>query len=288
MEPLLKTINICKTPFLGVFTVCLLAGTSLPAMAQQTSAAAMEIRFQQMEKEIRRLTGQLEEQQYEIRRLREDLGNVQTELDNVRASGGVMAGQNMPEIKQPSETLNAVDREVAPIVQQQQPKRNGSFQYNPPAGSVSNNNAQTLGTLHKSQNGSKSNAASGGAARAYDNAYSYIKSRDFARAEAAFAKFMKDYPNHDLVSNAKYWYGETFYVRKDYERAARVFAEGYQQYPKGAKAASNLLKLGMSLVGMGKKEDACIAFKQLKKDYSKSSIPVLKRADSEMAKINCR
>ncbi len=286
MAALLKLINIRKAPLLGVFTVCLLAGSSLPAMAQQSSAAAMEIRFQQMEKEIRRLTGQIEEQQYKIRRLQEDLSNVQTELDNVKSSGGAVASQNTPEIKQPPETLNAVDREVAPIAQQQQLK--GSFQYNPPAGDVSNSNAQTLGTLHQSQTGSKSKAASGGAVRAYDNAYSFIKSRDFARAEAAFAKFMKDYPNHDLVSNAKYWYGETFYVRKDYERAARVFAEGYQKYPRGPKAASNLLKLGMSLIGMGKKEDACIALKQLKKDYSKSSIPVLKRADSEMAKINCR
>ena len=276
----LKPINFRKTPLLGVFAFFLLAGSSFSALAQQSSAAAAEIRFQQMEKEIRRLTGQLEEQQYEIRRLREDMAKVQSELDAVKSGEGSVANRNLPTINS-EETLNVTDRA---ITHEQQPNSAGSFQYNPPANKEEN---QTLGTLTKSTS-SGAVTKTGGAAQAYDRAYSFIKSRNFDSAESEFATFIKNYPEHDLVSNAKYWYGETFYVRGNYDSAARVFAEGYQKYPKGPKAASNLLKLGMSLVGMGKKDDACIAFKQLKKDYSKSSIPVLKRADSEMKKINCR
>ena len=279
----LNVINYCKTPLLiGVLCVCFSGGLS-PVSAQQSSAAAAEIRFQQMEKEIRRLTGQLEEQQYEIRRLREDLKNVQAELDAVKASETAMANRNLPTIEA-VEPLNEADR-VVPDSYQKKPDSTGSFQYNPPLSSPEG--SQTLGTLNKSQTTGTITKVSG-AARAYDKAYSFIKSRDFENAEVEFANFMKTYPDSDLVSNAKYWYGETFYVRGDYDKAARVFAEGYQKYPRSPKAASNLLKLGMSLVGMGKKDDACIALKQLKKDYSKSSVPVLKRADSEMAKIGCR
>ena len=60
-----------------------------------------------------------------------------------------------------------------------------------------------------------------------------------------------------LAGNAQYWLGETYYVRKDYENAATAFALGYQKYPKSAKAADDLLKLGMSLGNLGKKPDAC-------------------------------
>ncbi len=286
MAILLKSLRFYSINFLVFFVACLLVVGATSAMAQQSSVAAMEIRFQQMEKEIRRLTGQIEEQQYEIRRLREDVSRVQSELDSVKSSYVAVTSQNMPEIKQNHDTLNNMDRGGAYVLKDQE--ASASFKNNSSSNDVADNkNNHTLGVLHKSQTGTENAALSGGATRAYDNAYSFIKLRDFDKAEAAFAKFIKDYPNHDLVSNAKYWYGETFYVRKNYERAARIFAEGYQKYPKGPKAASNLLKLGMSLVGMGKKEDACIAFKQLKKEYSKSSIPVLKRTETEMEKINC-
>ncbi len=231
-------------------------------------AAAAEIRFQQLEREIRRLTGMIEEQNYEIRRLRAELSKITGDLDiRVKdiergAGGGKAVSTASPAAFTPPAPAN-----TAPS---QQPRT-----------------VQTLGTISKSQS-SGAVSSLDAAPKAYEHAYSFIKSRDFARAESEFAKFMADFPDHPLVSNAKYWYGETFYVRKDYEKAARIFAEGYQQFPKGPKAASNLLKLGMALSGMGKTDDACIAYKQLKKDYSKSSVPVLKRADTEMKRINCR
>ena len=71
--------------------------------------------------------------------------------------------------------------------------------------------------------------------------------------------FIQRYPNDSLAGNAQYWLGETYYVRKDYNNAAAVFAEGYQKYPKGGKAADNLLKLGMALGQLGQKTDACRA-----------------------------
>ena len=65
------------------------------------------------------------------------------------------------------------------------------------------------------------------------------------------------YPNDPLAGNAQYWLGETYYVRKDYKNAAAAFAEGYQKYPKGPKAADDLLKLGMSL-GNARPEGRCL------------------------------
>ena len=243
-----------------------------------TAAAASEIRFQQLEREIRRLTGQIEEQNFEIRRLRDELakatGDLSVRVDDLE-KGGNGAPSNPAQIYEPDDAPDAT-----PPVQ-----NSGSFQYQPPPAAPVE--PQQLGTLNvKPDSGSVSSADS--VSGAYDFAYSFIKARDFDRAEKEFGKFIEMYPDVPLVSNAKYWYGETFYVRGNYDRAARIFAEGYQKFPKGPKAASNLLKLGMSLSGMGKKEDACIAYKQLKKEYSNSTVSVLKRAETEMKKINCQ
>ncbi len=76
-------------------------------------------------------------------------------------------------------------------------------------------------------------------------------------------------------------------MRNDYEHAARIFAEAYQKYPKGAKGPDNLLKLALSLAGLGKKDDACLTLKQLKKQYSSGSVPVLALADKEARKLDC-
>lgn len=269
------TMNRLNKYLMITSAVCIFTA-GVPAFVQAQSydssaAAAAEIRFQQLEKEIRRLTGQVEEQSYEIRSLRDALDKSRAESE-ARLKALERGDGSAPYTAQSNGQSGNIERDEPSTP----PSDQGTSQ------------SQTLGTINQSQDGSVSQSASDNAPRDYDFAYSFIKARDFNRAEVEFEKFMKNYPKHALTSNAQYWYAETFYVRGEYEKAARIFAEGYQNYPKSSKAASNLLKLGMSLVGMNKPNDACIAFKQLKKDYSKSSVPVLKRADSEMEKINCR
>lgn len=271
--------------------VCTTMAALVPSAYAQNNAAATEIRFQEMENEIRRLTGQVEEQAYEIRRLSQELeaktGDLEVRLNDLnggRNLGGLPT--NAIEIYDdgPREGTATPSQSYIQPDQAEANEQQG-FQYN------SNPNAnrettQTLGTLNRPQDGGAPSAADP-ATSAYETAYEFIKQRDFGAAESAFASFINTYPNHPLVGNAQYWYGETFYVRGNYDRSARIFAEGYQKYPQGQKAASNLLKLGMSLKGMGKQEDACIAFRQLQKDYDNAPVPVLKRAETEMQRINC-
>lgn len=283
-----RTLKLTLCGFCALGVLVMVEPASVQAQSSDRSAAAAaEIRFQQLEKEIRRLTGQMEEQNYEIRRLREEIarlsGDVDVRLRDVAAGGGSAApapyvAQATAKTLQPPPSAEV----SATRLVEQKKQANSSFQYQPPAAEN-----QRLGTLNTSVSSGQT-SSSDAAPRAYDFAYSFIKARDFDRAEKEFGTFIQTYPAHPLVSNAKYWYGETFYVRGNYDKSARVFAEGYQQFPKAPKAASNLLKLGMSLKGMGKTDDACVALKQLKKEYQNSSVPVLKRADTEMKSINCR
>ena len=87
----------------------------------------------------------------------------------------------------------------------------------------------------------------------YEFATSFLKVGDYTTAERAFREFVQTNPEHDLAGNAQYWYAETFRIRQLYTDAASAYLEGYQKYPKGEKAPVNLLKLGVSMVQIGKK-----------------------------------
>ena len=231
-----------------------------PAMQANT-----EIRLQEMELQIRQLTGRLEEQSFETRQLKNAFERLSADLD-LRLSdleGGSGSSSN-------NGASSGSSRGSTPL-------------YND-AGA--NNGAQrssgSLGTLRNN-----SGASADDAAAAYENAFSLLKSGNYDAAELEFDSFVRNHKDHALAGNAKYWLGETFYVRGDFGRAARIFAEGYQQYPDGTKTADNLLKLGLSLSSVGNTKDACIALKQLKKDSSGGSGPVLRRADQEISRLGC-
>jgi TolA-binding protein len=69
--------------------------------------------------------------------------------------------------------------------------------------------------------------------------------------------------------------------------AATAFAEGYKRYPKGAKAADNLLKLGMSLARANQKPEACVALAKLDHDFPNPGNTIKERVKDEKKKAGC-
>ena len=88
----------------------------------------------------------------------------------------------------------------------------------------------------------------------YEFATSFLKVGDYSTAERAFREFVISNPDHELAGSAQYWYAETFRIRQLYTDAASAYLEGYQKYPKGKKAPIYLLKLGVSMVQIGEKD----------------------------------
>ena len=122
----------------------------------------------------------------------------------------------------------------------------------------------------------------------YNFATSLLKQGDYTTAERALREFVIDNPEHSLAGNAQYWYAETFRIRQLYTDAATAYLEGYQKYPKSEKAAINLLKLGVSLVQIGEKDQGCLMIKGVKKEYPKAKQSVLQKAKYEEKKFDCQ
>jgi TolA-binding protein len=119
------------------------------------------------------------------------------------------------------------------------------------------------------------------AQKLYDQGRSYLNKQAYREAELVFKDLISLHPQDPLVVNAKYWLGEIFLIRAEYDKAALHFAEAYQVYQtqggtKGqpnnqkqsfSKAPESLLKLAFSLRGQGKKEAVCATLEQLKKEF---------------------
>ena len=121
----------------------------------------------------------------------------------------------------------------------------------------------------------------------YEFATSFLKVGDYSTAERAFREFVVSNSDHELAGSAQYWYAETFRIRQLYTDAASAYVEGYQKYPKGKKAPVNLLKLGVSMVQIGEKDQGCKMINGVELQYPNANQSVIQKAKYESKKFQC-
>ena len=278
-------------------------GAPVPVAPGDSSSSAVtaEIRLDQLEAQMRTLTGTVEEVTYNIDQLKSRLDKLVSDVD-LRLT----ALEHPEGAAAPAAAATGAQANVAPAPGTAPPARaaaaGGAEQPTPPPGAGAHPEAPasqsgTLGTLPTgagAQTASRTPAKAGGgplpagsAQDQYNYAFGLLRQADYPGAEEALRAFVQRYPNDPLAGNAQYWLGETFYVRKDYNNAAATFAEGYRKYPQSGKGADSLLKLGMSLSNVGQKKEACLTFNQLNHDFPNASSNIKERAVQEKQHLGC-
>ncbi len=121
----------------------------------------------------------------------------------------------------------------------------------------------------------------------YKHAYNMLIQENFLEAEKYFNIFLGENPDDPLASNAYYWLGETFYVQKQFQKAAISFAKGYQKFPKGNKALDQLFKLALTFINLGKNDDACASFSKLELEFPDASKRIKNRAKEYKLRAKC-
>ncbi len=228
-------------------------------MGLSTSVAAgIEVRLTQLEMQMRDLTGKMEESVHSGEQLAKRVDKALRDLDSRL--------EKAPAPVRPAS--------VAPA----QPQAEGSSAPRAVPGSSSQEN-RPLGTL--------GDAGDALPEKMYEEAFSQLGRTEYAKAEAGFAKFLSLYADHKLAANAQYWLAESYYVRGQLNEAAVAFAEGFQKYPDAQKAPDNLLKLGMTLGGLGRKQDACLTWGQLERRFPDAPANIKSRVTQEKARLGC-
>ncbi len=123
--------------------------------------------------------------------------------------------------------------------------------------------------------------------QAYENAYGFLLQQDYGAAQSGFSDFLKRYPQDPLAPNALYWLGETHYVQRNYADAAEAFDLVLTAFGTSAKAPDAQLKRAMALTQLGKRQDACAAFRQLGTKFPNAPAHVKAKADSERQRAGC-
>lgn len=102
---------------------------------------------------------------------------------------------------------------------------------------------------------------------AFNVAYNDYLKGNFQLAVSSFDLYRQQFPDSPLADDALYWIGEAFFSQKRYVEAVDAFDNLLLTYPRSDKAAAGLLKKGLALTELGKKDQALAVFKLLAAKY---------------------
>ena len=119
--------------------------------------------------------------------------------------------------------------------------------------------------------------SSAGIGDLYKDAYETFYRGDLEGARRKFEAFLKQYPNTELSDNAQFWIGETYYLKKDYEKAILEYEKAIVKYPEGDKIPAAMFKQALSFLELNDKTNARNLLKRVIEKYPRSD-------QAEMAK----
>ncbi len=279
-------------------------GAARPATAPPSSPAAappsgdspafarLEVRLTAMEEELRAVTGREERLAHRLDQINSRLDKLVGDVD-FRLGALERALESLP--AGPQGAAGGPQASAAPSPPAV--ARAGSFATKP----------RTLGTISERDLQGETSARSvaratvpgvarpqpsvlpeGTSAERYRFAFGLLRQARYDKAEQALRAFLQVHGEDPLAVNARYWLGETYYVRGEYALAAEVFLSGFQKDPKSNKAPDTLLKLGMALANLDKKREACAAFDKLQTDFPEASVSIKNTMQRQRRRSECK
>lgn len=261
-----------------VAMVCLAAGL-VPAAGIQTAGAQddsalanLVIEVQQLRDEVRRLHGQLEDQQRELENLKRRQRDQYLDLDKrIQEAASASPPQQPQVVERPESSAgtalppardDAGDSTPDPSARPDRPEVrqpiDASAEVTPLAEPRAE--AQDLGTPTEEEQ------------TAYDRAFLALREQRYADAAEGFHRFLNEYPNSTYAPNAQYWLGEAYYVTRDFATALDIFQELLDKYPDSSKAGDALLKVGYSHYELEQWTEARAALEQVRSRHSGTTL----------------
>ena len=279
------SVDFSRFGFCLALVGCLLLNEQAAVAQSQeagvSSFARQAVRIDQLETEIRRLTGQNERINFKINQLegqlqslRDRLDSAATQIEHLQQFGS--SAQSVPNGRSDN-SPGALNK----------PDSTGSTVLVPGA----DKGARVLGVIAADKVASAKPLGSFeelSPTQLYEKAQGFLaKGRDFDKAVELLQILVVRHPEHVLAPNAYYWLGRAYFVRGDFRKASFSFAEGLQKFPKSQKASANLLNLGIAFLKLGKKREACTTWGQLSVTYPDAPEAIKRRVGRERKKASC-
>jgi tol-pal system protein YbgF len=124
-------------------------------------------------------------------------------------------------------------------------------------------------------------------AAAFKSARQLLLDGDYGSAEQAFAGYVEAFPDSAKAPEARYWLGETQFVREAYGDAAGNYLGAVRGWPQTSWAPDAVLKLSRSLVALKKPADACKTLDELTRRYPKAPTAITAKATTTRVQAKC-
>jgi len=279
-----------------LFAAALCVGLSAPALlssaafAQDAEAAQLTLRIENLEQQVRDLTGQVQGLQFQLTQLQTMMQRQQGGSDNGgngNAPPSGPAGQAGPSGQYDQGPGGDLGPSGDPLVGRGQPGE-GRGAEEVPLGPSS----RPVATAPMPQRApappvAAAPPANPAAQAQYKSGYDAVVRGDYTTAAGIFKKFIKSYPDDPQAPDATNWLGEALLEQHDYVDAADVLVKGYKAYQDSPRAPDMLLKLGIALAGAQQTDAACKTFGLLRQKYTGTTAAFKSRLRDEMAKDKC-
>jgi len=262
------------------------------ALAGDPVAETLMRRVDEMEYQLREVTGEAERLAFENRQLRQQVEDLQARLDRGGDPAAMGEDGMMPAGEAGDSRADLDDETVAWMNEGLEDGEDGRVAVVNPEDPYGEARAEATGVL----GAPSGNAGSPGAPAErgvdpetlYGNGRDKLLDGDFGGAQADFEQFVNTHPDHARTGEAWYWLGETFFVRSDFADAADAYIASLRASPQGEKAPDALVRLAASLNGMGRQGDACGTLDRFESQFPNASAASRARAAREAVRAGCQ
>ncbi len=279
-----------------------------PAQAQVTDP-----RVAQLEEQVRRLSGLVEELNFQILQMQDQLrrqqednefrfqeleggtsgaprpaadgqqGSLQPPAGTVAPAQDLAQGQPAPALGQPGADLGAPPRDFGTITFDANGNPVGTSLEESAVGNASGGAPMSADETVVAALPTGTDEAS----VLYRNSYELVLSGDYAAAETGFRDYIARFPGTENEADARFWLGESQLAQDRYREAAETFLSASRDFPQSRLAPEMLYKLGVSLSEMQQREVACATFAEVSKRYPNASAALMERVRQEQALASC-
>jgi tol-pal system protein YbgF len=208
----------------------------------RNQSAGLRIQLDALREEIQIINGKLEEIEFLIGREKK----TGEDADKVRKA----------QVERLQESTKAMDNRLARIEQYLDLGATAAIAAGPKAG----------GERPKSIRDEKLSAS-----ELYQMAKQAFDKAEYDAARDGFEELIKRFPKAKNADNAQFWIGEIYYREKWFKKAIVEYQKVIENYPKGNKIKSALLKQGYAFSNIGDKSNARHILNDLIRRYPKSN-----------------
>ncbi len=218
---------------------------------------SIDVRIYDLEKDIKNLTLQFEEILFKLDDLSNNIEflemNLTTKIENIQKKSFEVTSEINNEVS--FEKLNIKEDNTLGnlVISDDSKTSNDSFSENLNTENVNKKEEQDLNDLTPEEQ--------------LQFALDQMMKKNYSKSKQMLEKFIVDFPDSQLSGSAHFWLGKIYLFEKNYRKAAIVYGEGVQRFPKSIKAAEMYYELAKSLKEMNKTSEACKTFLLLEKNH---------------------